>query len=135
MQDPGLVTQFTGAAMIVWIIQGLKNAGWFPHMTVDTVKVNRFISALAALATASALHWNWDATTASLTISGLTVINVTHFAWAAAQQFVGQEMIYQLIYAPKTVIQQIAAQREETIQDATHEVVHAIVETKGEQKP
>lgn len=131
MQDPSLVTQFTGAAMIVWIIQGLKSAGWFPHMDVDTVKVNRFVSALAALATASALHWNWDAATSSITISGLTVVNVTHFVWAALQQFVGQEMIYQIVYAPKTVTQQIAAKREETIQVATHEVVHAI-ETKGD---
>lgn len=101
MDEATIVTQFTSSAAIVWAIQELKRAGWCRFIDTNTIKLNRLISALAALASGAAINWTWDATTSTVTISGLTLAAVGTFLWQAAQQFIGQEVIYQAVYAPK----------------------------------
>lgn len=136
MVDPNVVTQFTGAATIVWVIQELKKAGWCKSIDFDTTKINRMVSALAALATGAAIHWNWDAATHALTISGLTATAILSFLWGAAQQFVGQEMIYQVVYAPKGALKEAAAKadivQKITVARAANVVADAIDTSKSE---
>lgn len=129
MTDPSVVTQFTGAMGIVWVIQELKKSGWFPHLTMNTAQLNRVASALGALAAGAAIHWHWDSATATLTLSGLTASAIATFLWGAMQQFVGQEMIYQLAYAPKAVQASALNAQADIAEVATDKVVHAI-ETK-----
>lgn len=110
MIDPNvLLTQGISAGTVVWIIQELKKAGWCKSLSMDSARVNRIVSAIAALLTASAIHWTWDSASHVLTISGLTLSAVAGFLWGAFQQFVGQEYLYQAVYAPKEAARQALA--------------------------
>ncbi len=51
---------------------------------------------------------------------------VGHFLWGALQQFVGQEMIYEIVYKPKTELKQAASTVAKTTISATAKVVDAI---------
>ncbi len=137
MTEPSLLTHFTSSATVVWVIQELKKAGWCKSINMDTTQLNRVLSALAALATGAAIHFDWNGATSTLTISGLTTIAVLTFLWGAAQQFVGQEILYQMVYAPKTELKQAAdmvtlktavvAQRvTDKVIDAVHDVQDTI---------
>lgn len=126
MDSSLLTTQAIAASTVVWVIQILKRSQWCKFLDVNTSSINRVVSALAALLTASAIHWTWDAATATLTISGLTAMAVGHFLWGALQQFVGQEMIYEIVYKPKTELKQAASTVAKTTISATAKVVDAI---------
>lgn len=143
MTDPSIATpgaQITAAMIIVWLIQELKKSGRFPGITVDTVKVNRIVSAIGALATGAAIHWTWDSAAHSLLITGLTGWALLSFFWSFLQQFVGQEMLYQLIYAPKEAARQATATavlaQAITVDQAAKTVAHAIEDNSsiGENK-
>ena len=84
--------------MIVWLIQWLKRLPWFPWVAERTAAANRLISAVLALASASLIHYSWDSTEGTLVITGLTLANTVHFLFAAAGQFCGQEVLYQMAY-------------------------------------
>lgn len=100
--DESLVsTQLTASAVVVWVIQYLKGAGWLKFMTCDTGKLNRAVSAIFALLTAAGIHTTFDSTAGVLTVTGITLVNGVHLVWAAAQQFVGQEIIYEMVYHPR----------------------------------
>jgi hypothetical protein len=129
--DPTIVTQLTSSAVIVWVIQELKKAGWCKYLTEDTVKLNRSISAIAALASGAAINWNWDAATSSITISGLTVTAIAAFLWGALQQFIGQEVIYQAVFAPKVAMTTVIT-GQATTAGKVDEVVAAVKEQDGQ---
>lgn len=103
MEESLIATQFSSAAVVVWIIQYLKSAGRLAWITQDTGRLNRVISAVLALATAAGIHYQFDSTAGTLTVTGLTLTNGLHFMWAAAQQFIGQELLYEAVYSPKKV--------------------------------
>lgn len=98
MEEPLISTQLTASAVVVWLIQYLKKAGWLTFMTDDTAVINRVVSALLALVTAAGIHYQFDTVAGVLTVTGLTISNGLHFIWAAIQQFVGQEILYEAIY-------------------------------------
>lgn len=104
MEESIVSTQLTSSAVVVWLIQYLKSAGWLRFMTDDTGKINRAVSAVLALLTAAGIHITFDSTAGILTIAGITLANGLHFAWAAAQQFVGQEIIYEMVYRPRKAV-------------------------------
>jgi hypothetical protein len=122
--------QVTGAMIIVWFIQELKKSKYFPAVTIDTVKVNRVLGAIGALLTGAAIHWVWDPVAHSLLITGITASAVASFTWSFLQQFVGQEMLYQFLYASKeTIIQATASAaraQAATVHVAAGQVVDAI---------
>lgn len=94
-------TQLTSSAVVVWVIQWLKHAGWCPWITADSNTLTRTISAAAAIGTAAGIHFSFDAAAGSLAITGLLLPNILHFLWVALQQFVGQELIYTAVYNRK----------------------------------
>lgn len=128
MDETLLVTQFSSAFGIVWLIQELKKAGWCTWITKHTHGINRLISALAAIASSVAINWTWDNTTSTLTISGLTAYAIFTFFWQAFQQFVGQEFVYQFVYAPKDELRAAASKVTHQTARATDKVVGAIEE-------
>ena len=101
MDESMVTTQLTASAVVVWAIQYLKAAGWFKFMSDDSGKINRTVSALLALGTAAGIHLTFDSGAGVLTITGITIANGLHFLWASAQQFVGQEVLYEMIYHPQ----------------------------------
>lgn len=99
--DSNIVSsQVAACAVIVWTIQYLKLAKWFPALNVSTDQLNRIVSALLALGAASALHFAFDSQSGRMVIDGITTRNLLHLAWATAVQFTGQQLIYDAVYHP-----------------------------------
>lgn len=94
------VTQLTSSALVVYLIQLLKSAKWFPLLQDGKKWANRIASIIGAALTALAINyaWTWDPATRlfsfSITIPTLTVFLVALFHWA--QQFAINELIYQV---------------------------------------
>jgi len=130
MDDPTLITQFSSAAGIVWLIQELKTSKWCAFIHNNSFKINRIVSLIAALASGAAINWNWDSATSSLTITGLTGTAIATFLWHAAQQFIGQEMLYQWVYAPKLALREAAAEVITTQRRAAEKVAAAVEDAK-----
>lgn len=56
-----LTSHLTAGAAIVYGIQWLKDAGWFPWLTADTKTVNRLVSMALAAVAALGINWAYDA--------------------------------------------------------------------------
>lgn len=91
-------SQFAACAVIVWAIQWLKLSKWCPLLDMSTDQMNRFVSALSAIAAASALHFAFDSAAGRMVIDGITARNFLHLCWATAVQFAGQQIIYDAVY-------------------------------------
>ena len=88
------ISQLTVSAVVVWIIEKLKGASWFPVFTPQSSeRVKQVIGAIAAL-TAVGITYTYNPTLGILTISGLTISSVGQFAWAWTQNFVSQQILY-----------------------------------------
>jgi hypothetical protein len=91
-------------AFVVFVLQHLKQARWFPFLTTETEKANRWVSAaLATLASAGIVftvaHTGSGGTgTITLSYAGLTTMNVAHFLVRAIGNYAGQKVIYKLAY-------------------------------------
>ena len=89
-----LTTHITTGAVVVYVLQWLKSSHWFPWLTIDTKKLNRIISAVAAAGIALGIHLTYDANTGTAVITGLTASSVwlTFYEWL--KQYVTQQVIY-----------------------------------------
>ena len=125
-----LVTQTFSAGGIVYIIQQLKKSGWFPMLTNDTKKLNQLASAFGALLSGAAIHYNWDQAAGVITITGVTSASLVLLIWHTAQQFVGQEYIYQYFWSSKGMPAAVLNAQADIAEAATDKVVHAIEEKK-----
>ena len=94
-----LATQFTSSAVVVYLMQKLKNASWFPLVQQGRATLNRIVSIVAAFAVAVGVSWSWSLDKASgthtLVISGLSIYAVGHGLWHWLNQYALQETIYQ----------------------------------------
>lgn len=96
-----VVTQLSSAAILVWGLQKLKSAKWFPWLQHEgQVVLKRTISIAAAIGTHTGISYVWSPIvsdagyhTLALTIPPLTVIAVTFWHWL--NQYILQELIYQ----------------------------------------
>lgn len=96
-----VVTQISSAAILVWVLQRLKSATWFPWLQNEgQVVAKRIISVAAAIGTHTGISWVWapaafaaGSHTLTLTIPALAVISVTVWHWLS--QYILQELIYQ----------------------------------------
>ena len=90
--------QITGALMIAWLIERLKRARWFPLVSADQQKLTRafavFCSALATAGIMTAKTWVPRSHSLIITISGLTLMNFSRFAWHWLCQHVYVEGVY-----------------------------------------
>ena len=101
MQQNEILSQLTAAAVTVYALQALKASQWFPWMTQKTRTLNRLFSALGALVGAVGVHLAFapsaaaaPAGTYTFTITGLTLGNVGLGIWHWANQFAGQQLLY-----------------------------------------
>lgn len=89
------ISQLTLSAIIVWVIEHLKGASWFPVLTPEsTEKFKRVVGAIVAGLAAVGVSYQYDPTLGVLTIKGLTIASIGNFAWTWMQNFVMQQGVY-----------------------------------------
>lgn len=93
------LTHFTSAAIVVWLMNKLKAASWFPLVQKDAVYLNRAFSAVVAFFVSIGIHYTWSASadgshTLVLAIPSLAVLAVG--LWHVINQFALQETLHQL---------------------------------------
>ncbi len=86
--------QITGSAIIVYLLQVLKNWRWFSWLDATTDRRNRIVAIALAGLTALGIHAQFDATGGVLTITGLTLAGIADGLWDWIRSFVIQELIY-----------------------------------------
>ena len=89
-----LSTHLTIGAVIVYALQWLKSAGWFPWLTADTKSISRLVSIGLALVAAIGINWSYDPASGDLLIHGLRWSTVLLTGWETLKQFCTQQMIY-----------------------------------------
>jgi hypothetical protein len=94
-----VMTQFTSSAVVVYLMQKVKTAKWFPLVQQGRATVNRMVSIVAAFLVAVGVSWTWSLDqstgTHTLVITGLSVYALLHGAWHWLNQFALQETVYQ----------------------------------------
>ena len=97
-----VVTQFTSAAVFVWIMQTLKGAKWFPWLKNEgQVWLKRTASIIAAIGTHTGIAHVWAPGTGlgagvlTVSLPPLAIIAVTMWHWVG--QFTIQETVYQAV--------------------------------------
>lgn len=103
-----VITQFTSSAIVVFIINKLKAAKWFPLLQKDWTWMNRTFSIIAAFLVAQGIHWVWTPDTRVLAITIPTLWGFVTGVWHWINQYVSQEALHQ-ITKPKTVFVQSGA--------------------------
>jgi hypothetical protein len=90
-----ITTQVVGSGIAVYALQILKGAKWFPPISEQSQNhILRIWSAIVAALTALGIAATFDPTVGVLTITGLTITSIQHFAGAWIRSFVFQEIIY-----------------------------------------
>jgi hypothetical protein len=97
MQDL-VVSQVTLSAVVVVVLQWLKRSPWFPWLTDRTEKAKHVAAVLGAAATAVGVHYTYDASIGTLTITGVTLAGIGHGAWHWLQSYAFQESLYKGVF-------------------------------------
>jgi hypothetical protein len=87
-------TQITASAVIVWVMQKLKNSNRFPWLSQYTWLANRTVSIIVSGAMALGIHADFDPVKGVLAISGLTYISLMHGLGDWLRSAVIQQLIY-----------------------------------------
>lgn len=80
--------------IVVWLIQKLKQAKWFPWLTQNSATASRIIAYGIAVVSAAGVTWQWNAAQGQLVISGLVWATVVQGLWTGAAAIVTNEMTY-----------------------------------------
>lgn len=96
-----VVTTVTASAMSVAVIQWLKNTKLIPFMDQHTAGLNRFAGWLAAFGSSVGIHWTFDHTAGTLTLTGLTLAAIGHTAWDTTKSYAFQWLVYRGIVKDK----------------------------------
>jgi hypothetical protein len=99
-----LFSHFTSAALVVWLIQVLKNAKWFPWLQNEgQIWTKRLVSIAGALAAHTGINYAWHSLAAAsggyqliVTIPPLQI--VLQFVWRWAGQYALQHGYYSMVY-------------------------------------
>jgi hypothetical protein len=99
MTNPA-IDQLTISAVVVMIVQWLKNTKWVPFMQAHTDTLNRVVAWGAAAGTALGMHLAYDSASHTLTISGLALATIAHGGWDWIKSIAVQELIYKGVLKP-----------------------------------
>lgn len=105
MNGQEILSQFTSAAVVVYVLQLIKRSTWFPWLTIETKKANRIVAALGAAASALGVHFAFDMQAGSLLITGLTVTGVLHGGWHWLNAMAIQQTLYDGVVAKGELIE------------------------------
>lgn len=95
-----VISQVTLSAVAVVVMQWLKKASWFPWLTEQSGKIQNVVAAFTAAIVAIGVHYTYDSTTATLTITGISWAALGHGVWHWLQSYTFQETIYQAAFKP-----------------------------------
>jgi hypothetical protein len=101
-----LFSHFTSAALVVYIIQMLKNAKWFPWLQNEgQVVLKRIVSIGGALVAHTGINYVWHSGgTLPTGVQYQLVLNIpplailAQFLWRWAGQYIMQEGWYKVLY-------------------------------------
>ncbi len=88
---PSLITT---SAIAVAAIQWVKNTQWIPFVNQHSSTVNRIVGWGVAFITAAGLHYTWDATSGTLTLTNLHMMNILHAVGDTTKSYAFQWLIY-----------------------------------------
>lgn len=88
------MTQFTSSAVVVYLMQKLKSATWFPWIQEGRVILNRTISIVAAAAVSIGVSYTWNPTSRGLLLTIPTVSTAAIGFWHWLNQYAMNEMLY-----------------------------------------
>jgi hypothetical protein len=92
------ITEFTTSAVVVWLLQKLKSATWFPLVQQGKTWLNRIASIVLAGVGAIGVSYTWSPDPAGghmLSVAIPTLSVAALGAWHWLNHFVMQETIYQ----------------------------------------
>lgn len=92
--DDQLGAQLTTSAVIVWVIERLKAAKWFPWLSVETWRLNRAIAVILSGLAALGIHAEFNSVEGILTITGLTLTSILHGGADWISSFVIQQVLF-----------------------------------------
>lgn len=90
-----VITQFTSSAIVVYIMQKLKSASWFPFLQHGQAAVSRIVSIALAGATAIGINYSWNPSTRGLLITIPTLAGLALGLWHWLSQYATNEILYQ----------------------------------------
>lgn len=89
-------TQIVIAYLMSHVIEWLKKASWFPVVSENSTKFGKWMfSGIMAACSAMAITIAWEPTGGVLTLTGLTLSNVTNGLIAFALSFITQQVVYE----------------------------------------
>lgn len=95
MGDGNLIlSQITGSALVVLLIQKLKSAKWVPFISQKSDGLNRLLAALGAMLSSIGVHATFDHSSGVLTITGLTLMGILTGIWHWGNSLALQELMY-----------------------------------------
>lgn len=100
MNDIALSEQIPLAVISTYALQWLKQTRFFPWLTVESQTFNRIAGVVIAFFGSVGVLTSFDHTAGVLTISGLTLANLTHASARFIQQWAMQQASYKMIVAP-----------------------------------
>lgn len=90
------LSSVTTSAVVVYLIQYLKRAKWFPLLEQrGTAVAARIASVIGSIFSTAGLQWQWMPETHTFLISNLTLSVVVYGIWHCIEHFALQEWIYQ----------------------------------------
>ena len=90
------LTHFTSSAIVVYAMNRLKAASWFPLIQKEKATMNRIFSVVIAFAVSIGIHYTWDPTARifALTLPTLSALGLGVWHWI--NQYAMQETLYQI---------------------------------------
>lgn len=90
-------------AICISAIQHVKNSKWFPWLSAETERLNRFVAIIVSGATAFGIHTSFDHSNGVLTITGLTLATIGTGIYNWGSSYITQQVLYKATVATKTV--------------------------------
>lgn len=90
------MAHLTTGAVVVYLLNWIKNAGWFPWLSHDTGAINRVVSMIAAGAMAFGISATGDAQSGwVIHVPSLDLLLAGGYEWL--KQFCSQQLIFDIV--------------------------------------
>ena len=94
--DDIISSQFSLSIIVVWLIDKLKDAKWFPWLNADSAGANRVVAIILAGITGLGIHTMFDTSNGVLTISGLRMESLIHNGFSWIFSYATQQSIFKV---------------------------------------
>jgi hypothetical protein len=98
-----LATQITIGTIGSGLLAYLKSAKWAPWFNKHSAVLNHAYLLVTSAAGAIGVHFVWDASSHSLTITGLSLVTVAIGFWEWAKQYAVQYLVQRGAFGPVSI--------------------------------